>query len=137
MFGLDKILGGNGLLGSFFDKIGMSWMNQVISLAVNVSTGNWLAAAQDVFSLVSQFSSNSWQSRVAQQPPLGPFGASSGFGSNFLPESRANELNTRARSSDPSGTRSYTNTFSVVDETIQNKATANRNREYAQGALPA
>jgi len=71
MFGLGKIFG-DGLFGKFFDSIGMGWMGNVLSLAVDVMSGNWLAAAKDVFDLVSKFS-NSWSSQVSPFQPLGDF----------------------------------------------------------------
>ncbi|HWS86718.1 MAG TPA: hypothetical protein VN282_07125 [Pyrinomonadaceae bacterium] len=79
MFGLDKIFGGDGLFGKFFDSIGLGWMGNVMSLAVNVMTGNWLAAAKDVFDLVSQFSS-SWSKNVTPFQPLGEFASGGCFG---------------------------------------------------------
>jgi len=71
MFGLGKIFG-DGLFGKFFDSIGMGWMGNVLSLAADVMTGNWLAAAKDVFDLVSNFS-NSWSNQVSPFQPLGDF----------------------------------------------------------------
>ena len=96
MFGLDKLFGGSGLLGSFFDSIGMSWMNNFISLAVNISTGNWLGAAKDVFNLVSQFS-NSWQNQVSQFQPLGAFSTGGCFGGDNLQLSRMSDLQESTR----------------------------------------
>ncbi|HVF55385.1 MAG TPA: hypothetical protein VM934_04495 [Pyrinomonadaceae bacterium] len=125
MFGLDKIFGGKGLLGSFFDSIGMSWMNNLISLAVNISTGNWLAAAKDVFDLVSQFSSDSWQNRVDRFQPLGAFATGGCFGSSALSESRADEFRTRASSDDPGATRNSTRTIFIAHETRYNNSVAN------------
>ena len=78
MFGLGKIFG-DGLFGKFFDSIGMGWMGNVLSLAVDVMSGNWLAAAKDVFDLVSKFS-NSWSNQVSPFQPLGDFGFGGGFG---------------------------------------------------------
>ena len=77
MFGLGKIFG-DGLLGKFFDSIGMGWMGNVLSLATDVMTGNWLAAAKDVFDLVSNFSS-SWSKQVSPFQPLGDFALGGGF----------------------------------------------------------
>jgi len=78
MFGLGKIFG-DGLFGKFFDSIGMGWMGNVLSLAVDVMSGNWLAAAKDVFDLVSKFS-NSWSNQVSPFQPLGDFAFGGGFG---------------------------------------------------------
>lgn len=80
MFGLGKIFG-DGLFGKFFDSIGMGWMGNVLSLAVDAMSGNWLAAAKDVFDLVSKFS-NSWSNQVSPFQPLGDFAGGGGvFGS--------------------------------------------------------
>ena len=82
MFGLDKIFGGGGLFGKFFDSIGLGWMGNILSLAANVMTGNWLAAAKDVFDLVSNFS-NSWSKNVTPFQPLGDFAAGGCFGGDL------------------------------------------------------
>jgi hypothetical protein len=76
MFGLGKIFG-DGLFGKFFDSIGMGWMGNVLSLAIDAMSGNWLAAAKDVFDLVSKFS-NSWSSQVSPFQPLGDFAGGGG-----------------------------------------------------------
>ena len=76
MFGLGKILG-EGLFGKFFDSIGMGWMGNVLSLAIDAMSGNWLAAAKDVFDLVSKFS-NSWSNQVSPFQPLGDFAGGGG-----------------------------------------------------------
>jgi hypothetical protein len=131
MFGLNKILGGGGLFGKFFDSIGMSWMNNVISLAANVMTGNWLAAAKDVFDIVSQFS-NSWQNKVGQLQPLGPFGTPSFAGNDSLPLSRTYDLKSRAYSSEADGLHDYTSAVDVIHQTTQNSAIADMNRRNAQ-----
>lgn len=81
MFGLGKIFG-DGLFGKFFDSIGMGWMGNVLSLAVDVMSGNWLAAAKDVFDLVSKFS-NSWSNQVSPFQPLGDFASGGGFGGDL------------------------------------------------------
>lgn len=133
MFGLDKIFGGKGLLGSFFDSIGMSWMNNLISLAVDISTGNWLAAAKDVFDLVAQFSNNdSWQSRVDRFQPLGAFATAGCFGGDTLSASRADELRTRVSSDDPAATRYSTRTIFIAHETRYSNRIANENLLNAQ-----
>ena len=82
MFGLDKIFGGGGLFGKFFDSIGLGWMGNVLSLAANIMTGNWLAAAKDVFDLVSNFS-NSWSKNVTPFQPLGEFATGGCFGGDL------------------------------------------------------
>lgn len=81
MFGLGKIFG-DGLFGKFFDSIGMGWMGNVLSLAVDAMSGNWLAAAKDVFDLVSNFS-NSWSKQVSPFQPLGDFAGGGGFGGDL------------------------------------------------------
>jgi len=127
MFGLDKIFGG-GILGKFFDSIGMSWMNNVLSLAVNITTGNWLAAAKDVFDLVSQFSNNSWQNRVSPYQPLGAFGNGSCFGTDGLSESRVSDIQERA---DRGATYGVREAIRTVSYTVGNYAEANANLRNA------
>lgn len=130
---LGKIFGGKGLLGGFFDKIGMSWMNNVLSLAANVMTGNWLAAAKDVFSLVSQFS-NSWMNTVDRHQPLGPFGGRSSCfgGDSVLSQARLQDMQSRAgRSSDAVASRNVSRTISAVSYTVENNALADSNLRNA------
>jgi hypothetical protein len=120
MFGLDKLFGSSGLLGGFFDSIGMPWMNNVLSLATNVMTGNWLGAAKDVFNLVSQFS-NSWQNQVDRFQPLGQFGNNSCFGGdNSLSAYRTSELQRNFRTDDGDH---YTRSNRALD-VIRNTAAA-------------
>lgn len=89
MFGLGKILG-EGLFGKFFDSIGMGWMGNVMSLAIDAMSGNWMAAAKDVFDLVSKFS-NSWSNQVSPFQPLGDFAGGGGiFGD--LSRGRVNDV---------------------------------------------
>ncbi|HEX7314730.1 MAG TPA: hypothetical protein VF297_12465 [Pyrinomonadaceae bacterium] len=133
MFGLDKIFGGKGLLGSFFDSIGMSWMNNLVSLAVNITTGNWLAAAKDVFDLVSQFSNdNRWQSRVDRFQPLGPFATAGCYGTDSFSAARADELRTRVSNDDPGATRYSTRTIFIAHDTTYSNNIANENLRNAQ-----
>ena len=131
MFGLDKVFGGKGLLGSFFDKVGMPWMNNVVSFATNAMTGNWLAAAKDVFSLVSQFS-NSWMSRVDRHPPLGQFAKGSCFGSDSLPEHRIRELKTRVRTDGAQDLRKFSSAVYLVQEMFTQNSTVSTNIRAAQ-----
>lgn len=72
MFGIGKIF------GSLFDRLGLGWVGHAIQLAINISTGNWLAVADEVLQLVARFSNNDWLQRVAQVQPLGLFGAGRG-----------------------------------------------------------
>lgn len=98
MFGLDKLIGGitDGLLGGLFDKIGMPWMKDIISLAGNAMTGNWLGAAKEVFDLVSQFS-NSFGDQIDRNQPLGDFDANRSWNSNdTLDAYRMEDLRGRA-----------------------------------------
>lgn len=90
MFGLGKIFG-DGLFGKFFDSIGMGWMGNVLSLAVDVMSGNWLAAAKDVFDLVSKFS-NSWSNQVSPFQPLGDFAFGGGGCFGDLTSGRVNSI---------------------------------------------
>ena len=86
MFGLGKVFSG------FFESIGMGWMGNVLSLATNFMTGNWMGVAEDIFRLVSEFSNDSWTSRVDRDQPLGAFGRSSCFGDFSLSGSRMSDL---------------------------------------------
>ncbi|HEX8721618.1 MAG TPA: hypothetical protein VF736_13365 [Pyrinomonadaceae bacterium] len=125
MFGLGKIFSG------FFDSIGLGWMGNVLSLATNVMMGNWAGVAEDVFRLVSEFSNESWQSRVDREPPLGRFGRSSCFGDNRLSEYRADELSSRVRDDDPDGERASTRAIYTVQEAEHNNRVATYNLNYA------
>lgn len=89
MFGLGSIVG--DVFGKFFDSIGMGWMGNVLSLATDVMTGNWLAAAKDVFDLVSNFSS-SWSKDVSPFQPLGDFAFGGGGCFSDLTSSRVNDI---------------------------------------------
>ena len=80
MFGLGSIIG--DVFGKFFDSIGMGWMGNVLAFAVDAMTGNWLAAAKDVFDLVSNFSS-SWSKQVSPFQPLGEFATGGCFGGDL------------------------------------------------------
>lgn len=126
MFGLDKVFGGKGLLGSFFDKVGMPWMNNVISFATNALTGNWLAAARDVFSLVSQFG-NSWMSSVDRHQPLGDFASRDCFGSDELPEPRLRELRARVRTDDSQDLRKFSGAVHLVQEMFSSSSIVSTN----------
>lgn len=136
MLGLGSIFGDNGIFGKFFDSIGLGWMNNVLSLATNVMTGNWLAAAKDVFDLVSEFSnSSSWMDRVAKQPPLGEFGSGGCFGSNSLSASRLDDF--RNASGNFGLTRSSDEMFGVLDDTISTKLRLDVRLRLAQGMTRA
>lgn len=74
---LGKILGG-GLLSSLFDRLGMSWMSNLINIAAGVMTGRWDIVAREVLNLVSQFS-NSWMDSASHNQPLGSFGDNQRF----------------------------------------------------------
>lgn len=126
MFGLDKVFGGKGLLGSFFDKVGMPWMNNVISFATNALTGNWLAAARDVFGLVSQFG-NSWMSSVDRHQPLGAFASRDCFGSDDLPEPRLRELRVRVRADETQDLRRFGGAVYLVQEMFSRSSTVTTN----------
>lgn len=130
MFGLDKIFGGKGLLGGFFDKIGMPWMNNVLSLATNVATGNWLGAAKDVFGLVSQFS-NSWMNKVDRFQPLGQFGKNSCFGNDSLSTSRMQEIGARARRSDAVVSSKARNAINLVQRSVEDRTMITANLRNA------
>lgn len=136
MFGLDKLFGGSGLFGKFFDSIGMGWMTNVLSLAANVMTGNWIAAAKDVFDLVSQFS-NSWMNKVSQNQPLGEFSTGGCFGTDSFSGLRADQLRDEVNAFDPDGENSFTRAIYVAQETIYNSTVANRNLAFAQASQRA
>ena len=137
MFGLGNIFG-SGLFGKFFDSIGLGWMGNVLSLATNVMTGNWLAAAKDVFGLVSQFSNNnSWMSRVSQFQPLGEFATDGCFGGGRMSETRAADLRIQADSDEARGLANYSRTIYTVHDTVQNNVTANAYLRQAQMNRPA
>ena len=138
MFGLDKLFGGGGLLGKFFDSVGLGWMTNVMSLAANVMTGNWLAAAQDVFKLVSQFSNDSWMKRVSQSQPLGAFDTTGGcFGSDGFSLSRLEDLRGQASRGEARTMERYSTALRTVHETVGNSTTANQNLWHAQMNQPA
>ena len=129
-----SFLGGIGKafgLNKLFDSIGMPWLGNVLSLATNFMTGNWVAAARDVFNLVSQFSNNSWRNRVDTFPPLGPFGSSPTIGGGCFSESRAAELSGRVRENDPLGFRSASRAIFLAHETAYNNSLANENLRNA------
>ena len=138
MLGLGSIFGDGGIFGKFFDSIGLGWMNNVLSLATNVMTGNWLAAAKDVFDLVSEFSnSQSWMDRVAQQPPLGAFDSGGCFGSNSLSESRLDDFRTEAGRNDFGLTRNSDEMFGVLGETVSSKMRLDVRLRLAQATTHA
>ena len=112
MFGLGKIFG-DGLFGKFFDSIGMGWMTNVLSLAADVMTGNWLAAAKDVFDLVSKFS-NSWSKQVSPFQPLGDFAFGNGgcFGGD-LTSARVDDI-----MNDAGSTQTVRDGLSVIQDSV-------------------
>lgn len=130
MLGLGKLFSG-GIFGKFFDSVGLGWMKNALSLAANVMSGNWLAAAKDIFNLVSQFS-NSWMNKVSSFQPLGEFGRDSCFGTDCFSGSRAAELRQEADALDPEGETSFSRMIYVAQETTYNSVVANRNLAYAQ-----
>ena len=131
MFG--KIFGGGGIFGKFFDSIGMGWMTNVLSLAVNVAMGNWIGAAQDVFNLVAQFSNNDWMQRVASFQPLGDFdtGGCFGGGSDWFGSALGSLLSDRVGSGDLSLPQSVSQAFSLANFTVENSSMANQNLQSA------
>ncbi|HVF43940.1 MAG TPA: hypothetical protein VM936_13045 [Pyrinomonadaceae bacterium] len=126
MFGLGKIFG-DGLFGKFFDSIGMGWMGNVLSLAVDVMSGNWLAAAKDVFDLVSKFS-NSWSNQVSPFQPLGDFAFGGGGCFGDLTSGRVDNI-----MNDAGGSQTIRNGMTAVldavigrNEILFNQTAANR-----------
>lgn len=57
-----------------------------------------MGVAQDIFRLVSEFSNDSWTSRVDRDQPLGAFSRNSCFGDFSLSESRFSDLSSRTES---------------------------------------
>lgn len=121
MFGLGKIFG-DGLFGKFFDSIGMGWMGNVLSLAIDAMSGNWLAAAKDVFDLVSKFS-NSWSNQVSPFQPLGDFAGGGGFGGG-LTNSRVDAIK-----NDGDNNPAISRGLSVINDAVmgRNEITYNQN----------
>ena len=123
MFGLGKIFG-DGLFGKFFDSIGMGWMGSVLSLAADAMSGNWLAAAKDVFDLVSKFS-NSWSNQVSPFQPLGDFAFGGGgcFGGGLSSTRVDNIMN------DAGSTQTIRNGMTAVQDAVigRNEIVLNQN----------
>jgi hypothetical protein len=131
MFGLGKIFG-DGLLGKFFDSIGMGWMGNVLSLAVDAMSGNWLAAAKDVFDLVSKFS-NSWSNQVSQFQPLGDFafGGGGSFGGGLSSTRVDNIMN------DASSSQSIRRGMTAVQDAVIGSTEIALNRSVAERGVRA
>jgi hypothetical protein len=131
MFGLGKIFG-DGLFGKFFDSIGMGWMGNVLSLAADVMSGNWLAAAKDVFDLVSKFS-NSWSNQVSPFQPLGDFAFGGGgcFGGG-LSSARVDNIMNDANSSE-----SIRSGMSAVQDAVTGSNIIALNRNAAERGVRA
>jgi hypothetical protein len=131
MFGLGKVFSG------FFESIGLGWMGSVVSLAANFMMGNWAGVAQDIFRLVSEFSNDSWASRVDRFQPLGSFGRGSCFGDgNTLSSSRINELWSRS-SDDAEVAPSVNRSLGEVSYAVSLKAEVDTNRWMANGTAKA
>jgi hypothetical protein len=135
MFGLDKLVGGitDGLLGGLFDKIGMPWMKDIISLAANYMTGNWLGAAKDVFDLVSQFS-NSFADQIDRNQPLGDFNANRSWNrNNILDAYRMDYLRGRADSKDFNLSRAR-RAFTAIGMTLAARGEVRQHRQALEMA---
>lgn len=130
MFGLGKIFG-DGLFGKFFDSIGMGWMGNVLSLAIDAMSGNWLAAAKDVFDLVSKFS-NSWSNQVSPFQPLGDFAGGGGGIFGDLTSGRVNNIMNDSNSS-PTMRRGMT----AVQDAVIGTTEITLNRHAAQSSMKA
>jgi hypothetical protein len=131
MFGLGKIFG-DGLFGKFFDSIGMGWMGNVLSLAVDAMSGNWLAAAKDVFDLVSKFS-NSWSNQVSPFQPLGDFAFGGGgcFGGDLSSARVDNIMN------DAGSTQTIRTGMSAVQDAVIGRSEIAFNRHAAERGVRA
>jgi hypothetical protein len=136
MFGLGNIF--SSVFGKFFDSIGMGWMTNVLSLTANIMTGNWAAAAKDVFDMVARFSNSDWMQRVASLPPLGGFDFDGCFG-NVLSESTLGSWisQTATNSDDFNGFNGFLRAVGIAYETVQNNTVANTQLQYAQLNRPA
>ena len=85
--GLGKIIGGA------LNAVGLGKIAPFVSLAVNALSGNWMGVAQDVLSLASRFSNNSFLNKVAKFAPLGNFASGGGFNfGNILKNGRITDL---------------------------------------------
>lgn len=139
MLGLGNIF--SSVFGKFFDSIGMGWMTNVLSLTANIMSGNWVAAAKDVFDLVAKFSNSDWMNRVASLAPLGEFDLAGGcFGTNgILSENGLGSWLSRAAQDGDSfdGFRNFFSAVSLAQETVQNNAVANAQLQFAQFNTPA
>ena len=128
MLGLGKLFGG-AIFGKFFDSIGLGWMSRALALTVDIMSGNWVAAAQDVFNLVAQFTDNSWMERVASLQPLGEFDA--GCFGDLLSEHTLDDWLGLSWRGEAHGLTRFFNAVSVARETMQNNALVTTNRLYA------
>ncbi len=138
MFGLGNIF--SSVFGKFFDSIGMGWMTNVLSLTANIMSGNWVAAAKDVFDIVARFSNSDWMNQVSSLAPLGDFDFDGCFGSNgILSESTLGSwISQTARGGDSfNGFDGFLRAISLAHETVQNNAVANTQLQYAQFNRPA
>ena len=128
MFGLGKIF--DSVFGSFFDSIGLGWMTQALSLTANIMSGNWVAAAQDIFDLVAEFTDIDWVDKIASLQPLGGFDVRGGFGDLLSQDTLSQWLNVSG-SSDAAGLNNFFRAVSIARETLQNNATATANLRSA------
>lgn len=133
MFGLGKII--DGVFGKFFDSIGLGWMTQALSLTANIMSGNWVAAAQDVFNLVAQFTDSSWMDRVASLQPLGAFDGGGCFG-DIISENTVGRWLDLAGGDNRAGVAKFLAAVHTANETLQNNAAVTTNRHYALAQRP-
>ena len=132
MLGLGKIFSG------FFESIGMGWMGNVISLAANFMTGNWVGVAQDIFRLVSEFSNDSWRDKVDRFQPLGSFSRGSCFGNNSsLSESRLSDLRSQAERDGDDFSVTIRRSLDETSFSLRMQAELNANRWMANGTARA
>ncbi|HYN86271.1 MAG TPA: hypothetical protein VER32_13570 [Pyrinomonadaceae bacterium] len=136
MLGLGNIF--SGVFGKFFDSIGMGWMTNVLSLTANIMSGNWVAAAKDVFDLVARFSDSDWMNRVASLQPLGEFDFDGCFGTNgVLSEGALGSWISRAARDGDNGFGAFFDAVSLAQDTLRNNTIANAQLQYAQFNTPA
>ena len=128
MFGLGKIF--DSVFGKFFDSIGMGWLGQAIALTADIMSGNWVAAAQDVFNLVAEFTDSAWMDRVASLQPLGGFDGGGCFG-EILSENTLGRFFEMATGDEGRGLRQFFSAVNVVNETLHNGAIVSANRNLA------
>lgn len=132
MFGLGK------LLGKALDGIGLGWLGDVVSMGVNLMSGNWLGLIGDFSNLVQRFSDPSFTERVDREPPLGTFGQNNRPSRPFQPALSSQRLQDIGQSfaSRGNGFSSFMRALSVLRDASMNQETvvSYQNNTYYNGA---